>query len=169
MLLGHAIGTKRLDRSGDIPSMSESEVLAKLGVPPVDGAGNPIDEFDKLEHFAEGSYGFVADIPPDESGKPRLIKIEKDPEIVDLTAKHGHRSRDVSAAYLRGPDGVLNVPGMIAPTHLTGGGGEGVLRHPLLVYPGRSGAPRRGAASHQGRYSVSRIISLGNKPCSKTW
>ena len=118
MLLGHAIGTKRLDRSGDIPSMSESEVLAKLGVPPVDGAGNPIDEFDKLEHFAEGSYGFVADIPPDESGKPRVIKIEQEPEIVDLTGKHGHRSRDVSAAYLRGLDGVLNVPGVIAPTHL---------------------------------------------------
>jgi hypothetical protein len=149
--------------------MSESEVLAELGV--VDRAGDPIDKFDDLEPlaFASGSYGFVADIPPDESGKPRLIKIEKDPEIVDLTGKHGHRSRDVSAAYLRGPDGVLNVPGMIAPTHLTGGGGEGVLRHPLLVYPGRSGAPRRGAASHQGRYSVSRIISLGNKPCSKTW
>jgi Protein kinase domain len=112
-----AIGTKRLDRSGDIRSMSESEVLAELGV--VDGAGDPIDEFDDLESFAfaSGSYGFVADIPPDESGKPRVIKIEKDPEIVDLTGKHGHRSRDVSAAYLRGLDGVLNVPGVIAPTH----------------------------------------------------
>ena len=118
MLLGHAIGTKRLDRSGDIPSMSESEVLAKLGVR--DGADNPIDKFDNLEPsaFASGSYGFVADIPPDESGKPRVIKIEQDPEIVDLTGKHGHRSRDVSAAYLRGLDGVLNVPGVIAPTHL---------------------------------------------------
>ncbi len=110
-----AIGTKRLGRSGDIPSMSESEVLAKLGV--MDGAGDPIDEFDDLEPFAEGAYGFVADIPPDESGKPRVIKIEQDPEIVDLTGKHGHRSRDVSAAYLRGLDGVLNVPGVIAPTH----------------------------------------------------
>ena len=66
-----------------------------------------------------------------------MIKIEKDPEIVDLTGKDGrawgllhgrrgpdawlesgHRSRDVSAAYLRGLDGVLNVPGVIAPTHL---------------------------------------------------
>jgi hypothetical protein len=117
MLLQDAIGTKRLDRSGDIPSMSESEVLAKLGVK--DGDDNPIDEFDDLETsaFARGSYGFVADIPPDESGKPRVIKIEEDQEIVDLTGKHGHRSRDVSAAYLRGLDGVLNVPGVIAPTH----------------------------------------------------
>ena len=47
-----------------------------------------------------------------------MIKIEKKPEIVDLTGKDGHRSRDVSAAYLRGLDGVLNVPGVIAPTHL---------------------------------------------------
>ena len=85
----------------------------------MDEAGNPIDEFDDLETsaFARGSYGFVADIPPDESGKPRVIKIEEDQEIVDLTGKHGHRSRDVSAAYLRGLDGVLNVPGVIAPTH----------------------------------------------------
>jgi serine/threonine protein kinase len=67
---------------------------------------------------SEGSYGFVADIPPDESGKPRVIKIEKKPAIVDLTGKHGHRTGDVSAAYLRGLDGVLNVPGVIAPTHL---------------------------------------------------
>src|SRR5262245_5969255 len=37
-----AIGTKRLGRSGDIPSMSEAEVLAKLGV--VDGADDPIEE-----------------------------------------------------------------------------------------------------------------------------
>ena len=118
MLTQDAIATKRLDRSGDIPSMSESEVLAKLGVR--DGWGNPIDEFDDLETsaFAKGSYGFVADIPPDESGKPRVIKIEKKPEIVNLTGKDGHRSRDVSAAYLRGLDGVLNVPGVIAPTHL---------------------------------------------------
>ena len=118
MLTHEAIATKRLDRSGDIPSMSESEVLAKLGVR--DGAGNPIDEFDDLETsaFGKGSYGFVADIPPDESGKPRVIKIEKNPEIVNLTGKDGHRSRDVSAAYLRGLDGVLNVPGVIAPTHL---------------------------------------------------
>ena len=114
-----AIGTKRLGRSGDIPSMSESEVLAKLGGV-VDGAGDPIDEFDDLDTvaFANGSFGFVADIPPDESGKPRVIKIEKKPAIVDLTGKHGHRTKDVSAAYLRGLDGVLNVPGVIAPTHL---------------------------------------------------
>jgi hypothetical protein len=105
----------------------------------------------------------------DGSESRRVIKIEQEPEIVDLTGKHGHRSRDVSAAYLRGLDGVLNVPGVIAPTHLTGGGGEGVLRRPVLVYPGRSGAPRRGTASHQGRYSASRIVSLGLKPCSKTW
>jgi serine/threonine protein kinase len=115
MLLHDAIGTKRLDRSGDIRSMSESEVLAQLGVKDEDG--NPIEEFYYLEHFAKGSYGFVADIPPDKSGKPRVIKIEQKPEIVDLTGKHGHRSRDVSAAYLRGLDGVLNVPGVIAPTH----------------------------------------------------
>ena len=117
MLTHEAIATKRLDRSGDIRSMSESEVLAKLGVK--DGADNPVDEFVDLKYsaFAKGSFGFVADIPPDESGKPRVIKIEKNPEIVDLTGEHGHRSRDVSAAYLRGLDGVLNVPGVIAPTH----------------------------------------------------
>jgi hypothetical protein len=117
MLLHDAIGTKRLDRSGDIRSMSESEVLAQLGVR--DGAGDPIHEFDDLDSsaFASGEYGFVADIPPDESGKPRVIKIEKKPEIVNLTGIHGHRSRDVSAAYLRGLDGALNVPGVIAPTH----------------------------------------------------
>jgi hypothetical protein len=115
MLLQDAIGTKRLDRSGDIPSMSESEVLAKLGV------RFGIPTFNDLEPFAfaAGGYGFVAEIPPDKSdksGTPRVIKIEQEPEIVD-TGKHGHRSRDVSAAYLRGLDGVLNVPNVIPPTH----------------------------------------------------
>ena len=42
---------------------------------------DPIHEFDDLKSFAfaSGSYGFVADIPLDESGKPRVIKIEQDP------------------------------------------------------------------------------------------
>jgi len=133
MLLHDAIVTKhlrrrddipptsdRLGRSGDIRSMSESEVLAELGGVR-DKYGNRIDKFHNLKPLAkgaEGSYGFVADIPPDESGKPRVIKIEKNPEVVNLKGHHGHRSRDVSAAYLRGLDGVLNVPGVIAPTHL---------------------------------------------------
>ena len=54
MLSQEAIATKRLDRSGDIPSMSESEVLAKLGGV-MDGAGDPIDEFDDLENVAFAS------------------------------------------------------------------------------------------------------------------
>ena len=118
MLSQEAIATKRLDRSGDIRSMSESEVLAKLGGVR-NGWGDPIEEFDDLENvaFASGNYGFVADIPPDESGKRRVIKIEKKPEIVNLTGKDGHRSRDVAdAASLSRTRRHPDVPGVVAPS-----------------------------------------------------
>jgi hypothetical protein len=111
-----AIGTKRLGRSGDIPSMSESEVLAKLGV----GTGRAIRSTSSTiwnRRFRQRLVWLRRGYSARRIRKPRVIKIDK-PEIVDLTGKHGHRSRDVSAAYLRGLDGVLNVPGVIAPTHL---------------------------------------------------
>jgi hypothetical protein len=49
----------------------------------------------------------------------------------------------------------------------------GELRALLAAAPPRCDLPRhpgvRGSPYRKGRYSVSRIVSLGHKPCSKTW